>query len=231
MSNEHIWIVEDEEDILALVSYNLQKAGYAARTFVSGEEALAALDGALPDLLILDLMLGGIDGRELCRRLRQDSRTRGVPVLMLTALAEDEDVVRGFETGADDYMTKPFSPKVLLARVKAVLRRGKEKGSSSTLISLAGLRIDSGRHEATLDGAALALTASEFRLLAHLASRPGQVFNRDQLVEAVHDGHVAVTDRTVDVMIVSLRKKLGNRKELVETVRGVGYRFREQARP
>lgn len=226
---ETILVVEDEESIVELVRYNLQREGYAVHIAMSGEEALGFLRNFQPDLILLDLMLPELDGIEVCKRVRKDEAARNVPILMLTARGEESDIVAGLEAGADDYVTKPFSPKVLLARVKAVLRR-KQAGppSDNAVVTIHDLTIHPGRHEVTIDSQRIELTHTEFRILHYLARRPGWVFTRYQIVDAVHGHDHAVTDRSVDVQIVGLRKKLGHGGDYIETVRGVGYRFREE---
>ena len=231
MAKENILVVEDEEDILALVHYNLAKAGYTVTPVTSGEEGLKAVVGKHPDLILLDLMLPGIDGLEFCRRMKKDADTASIPIVMVTARGEESDVVAGLEMGADDYVVKPFSTKVLLARVKNVLRRReRDSGVSQNddSISIHGIVIHPGRNEVLVDGRPVELTFTEFRVLNFLASRPGWVFTRYQIVNAVRGDDYAVTDRAVDVQIVGLRKKLGRHGEYIETVRGVGYRFKDQ---
>lgn len=229
MANEHILVVEDEEDILELISYNLQKNGFRVSGADSGEKAIKAVTRNFPDLIILDLMLPGIDGFEVCRLLKQNAATRNIPLIMLTAKGEETDVVAGLELGADDYITKPFSPGVLVARLRAILRRNGRKSptSSENKINHGALLIDLGRHEVILAGQPLELTNTEFRLLCYLASRPGWVFTRGQIVAAIHAENFSITARTVDVQIVGLRKKMGEHSALIETIRGVGYRFRD----
>lgn len=224
-----VLVVEDEEDILALLHFNLIKAGYNADCASHGEEALQAVAAKKPDLILLDLMLPGIDGLEICRRLRADEATSEIPIIMLTACGEEADVVTGLELGADDYVTKPFSVKVLLARVQTVMRRKSElhhETDSEELIRGA-LRIHPGRNLVQVDGATIDVTFTEFRVLEALASRPGWVFTRYQIVNAVRGEDYSVTDRAVDVQIAGLRKKLGSCGHYIETVRGVGYRFLE----
>lgn len=229
MSNETILLVEDEESIVELVRYNLSRAGYLVHVALSGEDALTALKTVSPDLILLDIMLPQIDGIEVCRRLRRNERTEHTPIIMLTARGEESDIITGLETGADDYVTKPFSPKVLMARIKAVLRRSADDlPGESDVIDIHDLLIHPGRHEVSLAGQKIDLTHTEFRILHYLARRPGWVFTRYQIVDAVHGQDHAVTDRSVDVQIVGLRKKLGDAGTLIETVRGVGYRFRER---
>ena len=226
MAKEKIWLVEDEEDILALIYYNLEKEGFVVTGFQSAEEMLAVLGKNLPDLLVLDLMLPGMDGFEACRRFKAQEACARIPILMLTARSEESDIITGLELGADDYLTKPFSPRVLIARVHALLRRaGQNAAGARNRILFDNLLLDTDRHEAFLAGKRLSLTATEFRILALLAGKPGWVFSRDQIITAAHGGNISVTDRTVDVQIVSLRKKLGSRQSPIETVRGVGYKL------
>jgi two-component system, OmpR family, alkaline phosphatase synthesis response regulator PhoP len=230
MAKEHILIIEDEEDLLALVHYNLVREGYRVTCAVNGEEGLQAARQELPDLLLLDLMLPGIDGLEVCRRLRKDSQLQALPVIMLTARGEEADVVAGLELGADDYVTKPFSPRILLSRVRAVLRRRREEpptDSAAEVLNVHRLSIHPGRNEVLVEGVPVELTFTEFRVLHLLAARPGWVFTRYQIVNAVRGEDYSVTDRAVDVQIVGLRKKLGSCGKYIETVRGVGYRFKD----
>jgi two-component system phosphate regulon response regulator PhoB len=228
MANEKILVVDDEEDILELVQYNLTKNGYTVVSVGTGEEALKAAKSESPDLILLDLMLPGVDGLEVCKILKADSRTSAIPIVMLTAKGEEADIVTGLELGADDYVTKPFSPRVLLARLRAVLRRRTRPLEDGTqVIKIHDLMIHPGRHEVLVRGKPVELTYTEFRLLHVLARRPGWVFTRSQIVDAVRGSDYPVTDRSVDVQIVGLRKKLGPCSEYIETVRGVGYRFRE----
>jgi len=228
VSAERILVVEDEEDILELLQYNLKKAGYEVAGVTSGERALKAVRESVPDLLLLDLMLPGLDGIEVCRMLRESPKTAALPIVMLTARGEEQDIVRGLEAGADDYVTKPFSARILLARLAAVLRRKRSpKISEGDVLRVHDLVIDPGRHKVFYGDEAIDLTSSEFRLLHYLARKPGWVFTRDQIVVAVHGHDYPVTDRSVDVMVVGLRKKLGNAGEAIETVRGVGYRRKE----
>jgi len=228
MAHESILTVEDDEDILQLLKYNLAKEGYRVTAVTSGEEGLQLAHSTSPDLILLDLMLPGIDGLEVCRRLKTDSKTGQVPIIMLTAKGEETDVVTGLELGADDYVTKPFSNRVLLARVRMVLRRrNAAPPNEDALLRIHDLVIDPGRHEVLLRGQAVDLTASEFRLLHLLARRPGWVLTRTNIVEGLHGNDYPVTDRAVDVKIVALRKKLGSAADYIETVRGVGYRFKE----
>jgi len=228
MSGEKILVVEDEEEIQELVRYNLAKEAYLVCCAGSGEEALQKARRDAPQLIVLDLMLPGLDGLEICRILKQDSTTRDTPVIMLTAKGEESDIIRGLELGADDYITKPFSPRVLVARIRAVLRRkATEPGGETAVIRIHELVIHPGRHEVLVDGEAVELTSTEFRVLHVLARRPGWVLTRLQISETVHGMDYPVTDRSVDVQIVALRKKLGGAGRYIETVRGVGYKFKE----
>jgi two-component system phosphate regulon response regulator PhoB len=225
-----ILVVEDEADIRELLRHVLEAAGYAVRAVGDGEAALREVRAARPGLLLLDLMLPGMDGLDLCRRLRERPETRELPIVMLTARGEENDVVAGLNLGADDYVTKPFSPRVLLARLQAVIRRRQEEQSaapSPELLRRGPLSLHRGRREVLLEGRPVALTWSEFQVLALLAARPGWVFTRYQIVDAVRGEDYAVTERAVDVQMVGLRRKLGEHGALLETVRGVGYRFRD----
>ena len=225
-----ILIVDDEEDILELVRFNLQREGYTVECAATGEEAWRKLKQNDYDLLVLDLMLPGMDGLELTRRLKHDSRTSTLPVVMLTAKGEEPDIVAGLELGADDYITKPFSPRVLLARVRAVLRRKTQPvAEQNEVIHIHGMVIHPGRRSLMVENQPVDLTYTEFQVLAILARRPGWVFTRSQIVDAVRGDDYPVTERSVDVQIVGLRKKLGASGHYIETVRGVGYRFREKA--
>ncbi len=228
MAKEHILVVEDEEDILELLRYNLAKEGYRVTGVLSGEEGLKAARSQPPDLIVLDLMLPGIDGLTVCRELKMDAKTRDLPIIILTAKGEEADIVAGLELGADDYVTKPFSPRVLLARLRAVLRR-RQAGpqAEADSLELRELIIHPGRHEVLVQGHPVDLTSTEFRLLSFLARRPGWVFTRSQIVQGVQGEDYSVSERAVDVQIVGLRKKLGPAGKYVETVRGVGYRFKE----
>jgi len=228
MARQKILVVDDEADILELVGYNLARDGYQVKGALTGEKALTEVVDNLPDLILLDLMLPGVDGLDVCRKLKSNSKTSQIPIIMLTAKGEDADVVTGLELGADDYITKPFSPRVLLARVRAVLRRRQiQEDGEDVVVNIHGLSIDPARHEVILDRKPVTLTATEFRLLHFLSRRPGWVFTRDQIIGSVKGQDYPVTDRSVDVQIVGLRKKLGEAGRLIETVRGVGYRFRE----
>jgi len=228
MAKGKILVVEDEDDIQELVRYNLGKEGYAVEAATTGEEGLKKAREARPALVILDLMLPGIDGLEVCRALKTDPKTGHIAIVMLTAKGEESDIVTGLELGADDYITKPFSPKVLIARIRAVLRRkSKQAVDESSTLEFDELVIHPGRHEVLVHGDAVQLTSTEFRVLHFLARRPGWVFTRSKIVDAVHGEDYPVTERSVDVQIVGLRKKLGEAGKYIETVRGVGYRFKE----
>jgi two-component system phosphate regulon response regulator PhoB len=228
MATGHILIVEDELDIQELLQYNLSREGYTVSCAVTGEEGLRRAQTKPPDLVVLDLMLPGVDGLEVCRRLKKDPASENIPIVMLTAKGEESDIVAGLELGADDYVTKPFSTKVLVARVRAVLRRrSKPLGEKDAIIRIHNLVIDPHRHEVLRGDEPVQLTYTEFRLLQVLAGRPGWVFTRYQIVDAIRGEDYPVTDRSVDVQVVGLRKKLGAAGEYIETVRGVGYRFKD----
>jgi two-component system phosphate regulon response regulator PhoB len=228
MAKEKILVVDDEEDLLELVRYNLTKEGYRVTAVATGEDALDQARKAVPDLVILDLLLPSVDGLEVCRRLKNDGKTKHVPILMLSAKSEEADVVTGLELGADDYMTKPFSPRVLLARVRAVLRRkSAEPPDERSTVRIHDLVIDPVRHEVLLDGKPVELTYTEFALLHFLARKPGWTFTRNQIVDAVKGEDYPVTERSVDVQVAGLRKKMSKFSEYIQTVRGVGYRFKE----
>ena len=227
MAKEKILIVDDEGDILELLRFNLTREGYKVSCASSGEETLRLVQSEMPDLIVLDLMLPGMDGLEVARRLKDNANTRNVPIVMLTAKGEEADIVTGLELGADDYITKPFSPRILLARVRAVLRRkGKESQDKTSVIQIHDLVIHPGRHEVLINGDPVQLTFTEFGILHYLARRPGWVFTRSQIVDEVRGDDYYVTDRSVDVQIVGLRRKLGPAGKYIETVRGVGYRFK-----
>ncbi len=229
MANETLLIVEDDADIRELLRYNLEREGYKIVESASSEEAHRQMAKAVPDLILLDLMLPGTDGFAFCRAVRADERTAKVPVIMVTARDEDADIVAGLEVGADDYMTKPFSARILSARVRAVLRRrAVEPGDEADILTRGPVEIDRTHHAVTIEGQPLTLTLSEFKTLDLLMKRPGVVFSRYQIVDAVHGEDYPVTDRSVDVQIVGLRRKLGKYGDLIETVRGVGYRMRAE---
>lgn len=238
MTKKNILVVDDEEDILELVRYNLNLAGHEVLCAETGEQALDIARSVKQDLIILDLMLPGINGMEVARILKNDKNTCGVPIIMLTAKGEEQDVVTGLELGADDYVTKPFSPKILNARVQAVIRRQEDKdsgnienvmpgGDSRESIVIEDLVIHPGMHKVEIAGKEIELSFTEFQILLFLSKRPGWVFTRYQIVDAVHGDNYPVTERSVDVQIAGLRKKLGKCGRYIETVRGVGYRFKE----
>ena len=229
VKRERILVVEDEPDILEVIRHNLAREGFRVTPSRDGEQGLESARKEAPDLILLDLMLPGLDGLEVCRRLKQDPLTRSVPVLMVTAKGEEADVVLGLGMGADDYVVKPFSPKELVARVKAVLRRGalKEERGQGERVVRPGLVIDAGRHEVLVDDQPASFTATELRLLHFLASHPGRVFPRPHLLSRVIGEHAVVTDRNIDVHVRAIREKLGRHRDLIETVRGVGYRFQD----
>ncbi len=227
MAIKTIVVVEDEEDICELLNYVLKKEGYNVITVDQGNLAYQKIVTAQPALVLLDIMLPEVDGFEVCRHLKSDPRTQHIPILMMTAKSEETDVVTGLELGADDYIVKPFSPKVLVARIRAALRRGSTRAAlpSDKMLEYGNLRIHPGRHEVLIDGQPILLTSLEFKVLYLLAGRPGWVFSRNQIVDATQGEAHDVTDRSVDVVIVTLRRKLGEAARLIETVRGVGYRF------
>lgn len=228
MPKERILVVDDEEDILELIRYNLEREGYDVVCAQTGEDGMSAAHAQVPDLIVLDIMLPGIDGLEVCKRLKADSRAAGVPIIMVSAKGEEADVVTGLELGADDYVTKPFSPRVLIARIRANLRQKvRETSEDGATISIRKIVINLGRREVLVDGKRVELTYSEFQILVTLARRPGWVFTRYQIVDAVRGENYPVTERSVDVQIVGLRKKLGACGAYIETVRGVGYRFKD----
>ncbi len=218
-------IVDDEEDIRELVELNLRREGFNVIGSETGEQALKLVRSQPPDLIVLDLMLPGIDGLEVCREIKSDPRTKQIPIVMLTAKGEEADIVTGLELGADDYMTKPFSGKVLLARIRRLLRKKTEVADRESVVRIHELVVDPSRHEVLIEGKPVELTHTEFSILHLLAARPGRVFTRYQIVDAIHGNDYLVTDRAVDVQIVSLRRKLGPCARYIETVRGVGYRF------
>ncbi|MFP4011993.1 MAG: response regulator [Spirochaetaceae bacterium] len=227
-ATETILVVDDETDILELITYNLETHGYTVVTVQSGEEALRRVGNTEPDLIVLDLMLPGQDGLSVCKALKADPATAAIPILMLTAKSEDSDVVRGLELGADDYLTKPFSPKVLVARIRAILRRRSERGElgAAKSIRVGKLLIDRNRHEVrTDDGKKIDLSSTEFEILWFLASHPTWVFSRAKIIDAIRGEDYAVTERAVDVQILGLRRKLGTYGSYIQTVRGVGYRL------
>ena len=228
MKSQQVVIVEDEADIREVIAYNLKREGYRTSAVADGEQALQWVRETLPDLVLLDLMLPGLDGLEVCQRLKSDAATRNVRIIMVTAKGEERDILTGLDLGADDYLTKPFSPKELLGRIRAVLRRGplqEEQGSAQPLVR-GPMLIDREQHQVRLDRRPVDLTATEFRLLHVLATYPGRVFTRDQLLSRVIGENASVVDRNIDVHVRAVRKKLGEHRDLIQTVRGVGYCFR-----
>ncbi len=229
MAKAHILVVEDEPDIVDVIRYNLEQEGFTVTAAATGEEAIEKAVDLHPNLILLDLMLPGMDGFDVCRTLKTEHETSSLPVIMITAKSEESDIITGLELGADDYVTKPFRPKVLVARVRNVLRRyslppHKESDSKR----FANLFIDPVRFVVKVDDASLPLTATEFHILNFLANRPGWVFTRSQIIDAIKGSDYPVTDRSVDVQIVGLRKKLSSAGRMIETVRGIGYRFKDE---
>ena len=228
MSKERILVVDDEEDILELVRYNLAKEGYHVTGALTGEDAVKKALSESFDLIVLDLMLPGIDGLEVAKRLKKHPKTESVPIVMLSAKGEEADIVAGLELGADDYITKPFSPRIMIARVRTALRRKASKTQNDkATVRIFELEIHPGRRSVLVAGKPVDLTFTEFQVLYLLAQRPGWVFTRSMIVDAVRGDDYPVTDRSVDVQIVGLRKKLGTCGKYIETVRGVGYRMKE----
>ena len=227
MAGEKILVIEDEHDIRELISYNLENEGYDIIKSASGSEGIEQARKKLPNLILLDIMLPDIDGLEVCRKLKRDESTKDIPIIMLTAKSEDSDVISGLELGAADYITKPFSPRVLIARLRSVLRRNTDADENDkSIISVHDIRIDIKKHEVTVAGEIVNLSATEFAILSHLASNPGWVFSRNQIIDAVRGQNYPVTERSVDVQILGIRKKLESQGRYVETVRGVGYRIK-----
>lgn len=231
-SSGRILIVEDEHDLAELLRFNLKREGYEVHWAQTGEQAVQMCRQHLPDLVLLDLMLPKMDGLDVCKRLKNNPETAAISIIMVTAKGEEADIVTGLELGADDYIAKPFSPRVLMARVRAVMRRRESENQPEAVpedkpIVRDKLEIYPERHMVLCAGQPVELTATEFRLLMLLVRRPGRVFTRQQIIEQIHGGQSAVTDRSVDVQVVSLRRKLDDEGELVQTIRGVGYRFRE----
>lgn len=224
MARSTVLIVEDENDIAHLLHFHLAREGYQPQIAGTGRLALEAVARARPDLVILDIMLPDLDGLEVCRKLKRDASTNSIPILMVSARGEENDIVVGLELGAEDYVTKPFSPRVLLARIKAVLRR--KDGEPTREVAFGeSLRIDPARHQALVDGEPLDLTLTQYRLLHFLALRPGFVRTRDQIVTAVRGEGTVLSSRAIDVHVAALRQKMGSWGDLIETVRGVGYRL------
>ncbi|MGQ0554266.1 MAG: response regulator [Planctomycetota bacterium] len=232
MTQLKILIVDDEPDIREILQYTLAREGYEVLTAGDGKAALVAARRHLPAVMLLDLMLPGADGLEVCRQIRAEPSTAGIAILMVTAKGEESDVVLGLGLGADDYIAKPFKPNELLARVRAVLRRTRDEGASTDdkrALVIGPLRIDPARHKVLIDGEVIILTATEFRILHYLAARPGRVFTRDQILSASMGPNSMVLERNIDVHVRSIRRKLGPHRDMIETVRAIGYRFSELA--
>lgn len=222
-----ILVVEDDSSLAEVISYNLREAGYSVSTAVSGDDGLRLVKSSRPQLVLLDVMLPGLSGIEVCQRIRADTATQHIPVIMLTAKGEEADQLIGFAVGADDYVTKPFSVRVLLERIKILLRR-RNAIDNSQVIESQGVRIDVLQHRVHLDDTELELTPSEFGILEAMVKHPGRAFSRAQLIDDGLGGDALVLERTIDVHIRSLRQKMNDRANLIETVRGVGYRFRRE---
>ena len=230
MTHKNILVIEDDPDILELIEYNLNKEGFRVQCASDGEIGLREAMRVRPALIILDLMLPGIDGLSVCKKLKAQKETEFIPVIMLTAKSEESDVVVGLELGADDYITKPFSPRELTARIRALLRRSTNSNHAtidSNMIVLGPLSIDSMRHEVKWSGQDIAFTLAEYKILVALAATPGRVYSRDQLLDRITGGDAVVIDRNIDVHVRSIRKKLGEENDLIQTVRGVGYKCRD----
>ena len=227
MPKTKVLVIEDDRSLVEVLTYNLKAAGYEVLVATDGQDGLLKAQTKSPDLVVLDLMLPVVDGLDVCRRLRAGESTRDLAIIMLTAKAEESDELIGFSLGADDYVTKPFSVKVLLERIKALRRRRTSEAISDEVTSKLGVTVDRRRHQAAAEGSALALTRSEFRLLDTLIRQPGRVFQRSELIDAALGEDTMVMERTIDVHIRALRRKLGERADVIETVRGVGYRFRD----
>ena len=228
MLKKTVLAIDDEKDLIELIRYNLEKEGFHVRGALDGETGISIALQEKPDVVLVDLMLPGIDGLEVCRRLRSDNRTAAIPLIMLTAKSAESDRIVGLELGADDYVTKPFSTRELIARIRALLRRIAGHQEQSTRLRRDDLLIDLDRREVTCGDKLLELTATEFRLLHFMASHPGRVFSRSELIDNVLGREIEVLERTVDVHVMALRKKLGVLGTLIETVRGFGYRFLEE---
>ena len=227
MAKTKILVIEDDRSLAEVLTYNLKQAGYEVLLATDGQDGLLQAQIKSPDIVLLDLMLPVIDGLDVCRRLRSGTATKDLLIVMLTAKAEESDELVGFSLGADDYVTKPFSVKVLLERIKALRRRRSTEGVTDEVTAKLGIIVDRRRHQATAEGKALELTRSEFRLLDTLIRQPGRVFARAELIDAALGEDTMVMERTIDVHIRALRRKLANNAEVIETVRGVGYRFRD----
>ena len=229
MPGEKILVIEDEHDIRELISYNLENEGYKILKAATGNDGIEAAAKTTPNLILLDIMLPDIDGLDVCKKLKREKTTKDIPIIMLTAKSEDSDVISGLELGAEDYITKPFSPRVLIARLRAVLRRNIDaQEEEKQIITVHEIQIDIKKHEVLSGGENINLSATEFAILSHLASNPGWVFSRNQIIDAVRGQNYPVTERSVDVQILGIRKKLGQQGRYIETVRGVGYRIKSE---
>ncbi len=229
MPQVKIAVIEDEADILEVMAYNLKRENYQIITSMRGDDGLQLIRSQFPALVILDLMLPGLSGLEVCQQLKSDSTTVDIPVIIVSAKGEESDIVLGLGLGADDYICKPFSPRELVARIKAVLRRGSLQGvQAAEIIKAEALSIDTNRHEARINGDLMNLTATEFRILHLLATQPGRAFTREQILNRAVGNGVIIVDRNIDVHIRAIRKKLGLASYLVETIRGIGYRFKDE---
>jgi two-component system, OmpR family, alkaline phosphatase synthesis response regulator PhoP len=227
MDKEKILLIEDEQDISDLVTINLEAAGYRVVDVYDGLEGFLAVEREKPDLIVLDIMLPGMNGLDVCRKLKNHPDLSRIPIIMISAKSEELDVVLGLELGADDYVTKPFSPKVLLSRVKAVLRRKQEPKAEVKIVAFGKFTLDADSYQLRKGSKLIPLTLSEFGILKRLATNPGKVMTRNSLLDDLHGDDAFVVDRNIDVHIASLRKKLGPNFDWIETVRGVGYRFKE----
>ncbi|MBS1485732.1 MAG: response regulator transcription factor [Opitutales bacterium] len=227
MNDKKILIVEDEDSIAELIEFNVQKNGFKTARTDSAEKARKILENGDCDLILLDLMLAGMDGLDFCKIFRQDKSLKQIPIIILTARSEDADIVSGLEFGANDYITKPFSPRVLIARIKAQLRDSSYSSEKSQIIKRGGIELNKEFHEVKIGDRRLELTANEFSILELFLENPGKVYSRDAIITNVHGDGYPVTDRSIDVAIVNLRKKLEGKAKLIETVRGVGYRFKQ----
>jgi DNA-binding response OmpR family regulator len=229
MKKGTILVIDDEKDLIELVRYNLENDGFDVIAATDGQSGLDVVKKHRPDLVVLDLMMPGLDGLQVCQQLRADPRSARIPLIMLTAKATEADRIIGLELGADDYITKPFSPREVIARVKALLRRSNTRDDHQQVIRSGELTIDLSGHEVSFRGQRIGLTATEFRILEFLAARPGRVFSRDEIIDAALGNDTAVFDRTVDVHITAIRRKLGAGGDMIETVRGFGYKLRTSA--
>ena len=226
MSKPKILIIEDERSLIDILSYNLANEGFEVLTASDGSDGLRRAQTAIPDLVVLDLMLPGIDGLQICRQLRSDPKTQGIRIVMLTAKSEEVDEIVGFNMGADDYVAKPFKIKPLISRIKALLRRPSVEPASGEVIAVAGIEVDRTLHTAKLDGEEMLLTPTEFKMLWTMMRRPGRPYSRNELLDNARGEDANALERTIDVHVRSLRQKLGEKGNLIETVRGIGYRFK-----